>query len=124
MADDLAQWAAARGAAFFVRPDQALLASLAKVSAWAASQRYDAAAVNLFLSNADCFLVAHGLAHGHVVVTHERPSNSTKRIKRWIVASAGELAGGNLPGSVLSEDTDVMIRASRPTYSHRRYSKP
>ena len=81
MADDLAQWAAARGAAFFVRPDQALLASLAKVSAWAASQRYDAAAVNLFLSNADCFLVAHGLAHGHVVVTHERPSNSTKRIK-------------------------------------------
>lgn len=80
VADDLADWADARGAAFFLRPDPALIASLGRVSNWASTQRYDAAAVNLFLSVADCYLVAHGLAHGHTVVTHEKPRNSTKKI--------------------------------------------
>lgn len=80
-ADDLATWATARGSAFFLRPDAALLAALASVSAWATGQSYEPAAVNTFLQVADYYLVAHALAHGHTVVTHEVPSPSTKRIK-------------------------------------------
>ena len=37
-ADDLSVWAAARGPAFFLKPDPALLQALASVSAWAAGQ--------------------------------------------------------------------------------------
>jgi hypothetical protein len=34
-ADELSTWAAARGPAFFLKPDPALLSALASVSAWA-----------------------------------------------------------------------------------------
>ena len=51
------------------------------VSTWANGQNYEPAAVNTFLQVADYYLVAHALAHGHVVVTHEIPAASTKRIK-------------------------------------------
>ena len=79
--DDLVHWAAARGAGFFLRPDAALLPALEQVSAWATGQRYEPAAVGTFLQVADYYLVAHALAHRHVLVTHEVPSNSTKQIK-------------------------------------------
>ena len=80
-ADELATWAADRGAGFFVKPDAAMLPALGRVSAWATGQHYEPAAVNTFLQVADYYLVAHALAHGHTVVTHEIASTSTKRIK-------------------------------------------
>jgi len=80
-ADDLSTWAAQRGTGFFLRPDAALLPALGQVSRWATSQQYDPAAVNTFLQVADYYLVAHALAHGHTVVTHEIASSSTRRIK-------------------------------------------
>jgi len=43
--------------------------------------RLEPAAVSTFLQVADYYLVAHALAHGHTVVTHEVASPSTKRIK-------------------------------------------
>lgn len=79
--DELATWAAARGPAFFVKPDAVLLPALATVSTWATSQHYEPAAVSTFLQVADYYLVAHALAHGDTVVTHEIASTSTKRIK-------------------------------------------
>lgn len=81
IADDLSVWALHRGADFFLTPDTKLLASLSVVSEWATSQSYDPAAVNTFLLVADYYLVAHALAHGHTVVTHEIASTSTKKIK-------------------------------------------
>ena len=42
---------------------------------------YDPAAVNIFLQVADYYLVAHAHATGHIVVTHEKPSASLKKIK-------------------------------------------
>lgn len=45
------------------------------------AQDYDQAAVSTFLQVADYYLVAHALAHGHTVVTHEIASASTKKIK-------------------------------------------
>lgn len=79
--DDLSEWAGARGAGFFLKPDAAILGALTQVSAWASGQGYDAAAVSTFLQVADYYLVAHALAHGHTVVTHEIPSSSVKKIK-------------------------------------------
>jgi len=80
-ADELASWAAARGTGFFVKPDVTLLPALASVSAWATGQGYEPAAVNTFLQIADYYLVAHALAHGHTVVTHEVAAPSAKKIK-------------------------------------------
>ncbi|MEL6341412.1 MAG: DUF4411 family protein [Myxococcota bacterium] len=79
--DELAVWAADLGAGFFLKPDQAVAEAFPQASAWATSQTYDPAAVNTFLQRADYYLVAHALAHGHVVVTHEKPGDSPKKIK-------------------------------------------
>jgi len=79
--DELSTWAAARGPALFLKPDPALLPSLAWVSAWATGQGYEQAAVNTCLQIADYYLVAHALAHGHTIVTHEVAAPSAKRIK-------------------------------------------
>ncbi len=79
--DDLAVWAVQRGAGFFLKPDDALLPALGQVSAWATSRGYEPAAVNTFLQVADYYLVAHALAHGQTLVTHEVASASKRRIK-------------------------------------------
>lgn len=79
--DDLAEWAEARGLAFFLRPDATVFPALARVSEWATSQSYEPAAVSTFLQVADYYLVAQALAGGHTVVTHEVPSASTRKIK-------------------------------------------
>jgi hypothetical protein len=79
--DELSDWANDRGDAFFLKPDPSLLTALPTVSAWSGGQSYEPAAVNTFLLVADYYLVAHGLAHGHTVVTHEIASTSTKKIK-------------------------------------------
>jgi len=81
VADELATWAEQRGPGFFLRPDPALLPALGSVSTWATGQSYEPAAVSTFLQVADYYLVAHALAHGHAVVTHEIASTSTKKIK-------------------------------------------
>jgi uncharacterized protein DUF4411 len=80
-ADELSVWAAQRGEGFFLRPDAKMLPVLGTVSAWASGQNYEPAAVNTFLQVADYYLVAHALAHGHTVVTHEIAAATTKRIK-------------------------------------------
>ena len=48
---------------------------------WVQSNGYEAAAINTFLQVADYYLVSYALAHGHTVVTHEVPANTTRKIK-------------------------------------------
>lgn len=79
--DELAQWAAARGKAFFLPPNTAMLRTLTVVSTWVNGQNYEAAAVNTFLQVADYYLVAHALAHAHTVVTHEIAAESVRKVK-------------------------------------------
>jgi predicted nucleic acid-binding protein len=79
--DDLSEWATDRGAAFFLAPDDPVLPALARVSAWALGQNYEPAAIATFLQVADYWLVAHALAHGCTVVTHEVPAASIRKIK-------------------------------------------
>lgn len=80
-ADELAQWAAQRGPDFFLKPDSAMLPALGLVSAWATGQSYEPAAISTFLQIADYYLVAHALAHGHTVVTHEIAAHTMRKIK-------------------------------------------
>lgn len=79
--DALSEWANARGDAFFHAPDDAVLPALGRVSEWVLAQAYDQAATATFFQVADYWLVAHALAHGCVVVTHERPADSIRKIK-------------------------------------------
>ncbi|MFZ5610555.1 MAG: DUF4411 family protein [Pseudomonadota bacterium] len=79
--DDLSDWTTARGKSFFLPPDDPVVPALQRVSAWATGQNYEAAAIATFLQVADYWLVAHALAHNFVVVTHEVPSDSTRKIK-------------------------------------------
>ena len=79
--DDLSDWATARGRTFFLPPDDPVVPALTRVSAWATRQTYEPAAIATFLQVADYWLVAFALAHDFVVVTHEVPSDSTRKIK-------------------------------------------
>ncbi|MPZ33438.1 MAG: DUF4411 family protein [Rhodospirillales bacterium] len=79
--DEFSTWAAARGASFFMPPDDQIPPALTRVSIWATGQSYEPAAVATFLQVADYWLVAHALAHSFVVVTHEVPSESVRKIK-------------------------------------------
>lgn len=79
--DELIPWVRARGDAFFLKPDEAVVRSLTAVSRWASSGEYDAAAVSTFLDVADSYLVAHAHAHGHIVVTHEKVANTPRIVK-------------------------------------------
>ncbi|MCZ7525600.1 MAG: DUF4411 family protein [Acidimicrobiia bacterium] len=79
--DELADWAQQRGTELFLRPDGAVLPSLRAVSAWASGGGYEPAAVTIFLQAADYYLVSHAHATGAVVVTHEVPSESVRKIK-------------------------------------------
>ena len=81
VADELSEWAEARGAGFFVPPDASVFPALAAVSNWANGQGYTPAAVSTFLQVADYYLVAQAKAAGHTVVTHEVPSASPRKIK-------------------------------------------
>ena len=51
------------------------------VSDWAGNAGYQPAAVATFLQVADYWLVAHALAHGCAVVTHEVPADTVRKIK-------------------------------------------
>lgn len=79
--DDLSDWAAERGDDFFLEPDEAMLSALAQVSQWVQSQNYRPAAVSAFLQDADYYLIAHALAHKHILVTHEVASDGVRQVK-------------------------------------------
>lgn len=80
-ADELSDWADARGLMFFLRPDATVLPALGHVSAWATGQQYERTAISRFPAVADYYLIAQALVGGHTVVTHEIPSASSRRIK-------------------------------------------
>lgn len=79
--DDLFRWTRPLGSAFFLPPDDAVLVALPQVSRWVTTQPYAPAAVSTFLQVADYYLVAHALGHRYIVVTHEVPSDGTRKVK-------------------------------------------
>jgi hypothetical protein len=69
--DELADWAKARGNGFFQPVNSRTLKEMGPVSNWVQSQDFTEAAKREFFVGADPFLIAHALAHGHTVATHE-----------------------------------------------------
>lgn len=106
--DQLATWAAARGASFFLRPDARTLPALATVSTWVTGQGYAPAAVTEFLQASDYYLIAQALAGGHTLVTHEvSEPMKKKRIKIPDVCIAV---------AVKCIRPSVMLRAEKPQF--------
>ncbi len=79
--DELSDWAGARDEGFFLPPDEVTLRSFAAVTAWIQGQRYEASAMSTFLQKADYYLVSQAHAGRHIVVTHEVPGASPRKIK-------------------------------------------
>ena len=79
--DELADWTNERSNEFFLQPNPQVLVALGTVGDWVTKQGYEPTAIDTFLQVADFYLIAHALAGGHAVVTHEIPSPSRKRIK-------------------------------------------
>ena len=79
--DDLTEWAETRGDDFFLKPDNAVDSAIFRVSDWANNQQYTRNSIETFLRVADYRLVAQALGQDWIVVTHELPSMSVKKIK-------------------------------------------
>lgn len=79
--DELSDWVRDHGNGMFLKTDASVAAQFGAVSTWITGQQYEPAAINTFLQVADFYLIAHALARGRTVVTHEVPANSAKRIK-------------------------------------------
>lgn len=79
--DELTDWVRDHGNSMFLKTDAPVAAQFGAVSTWITGQQYEPAAINTFLQVADFYLIAHALARGQTVVTHEVPANSVKRIK-------------------------------------------
>jgi hypothetical protein len=80
-ADELSEWMRNNGDNLVLDTNSQTATQFGVVSTWVTNQKYEPAAINTFLQVADFYLVAHALSGGHVVVTHEIPSNSRRRIK-------------------------------------------
>jgi hypothetical protein len=79
--DEVSNWTRQQDIGMFRKTDSRIFPHLATVSAWVMGQSYTPAAVNTFMQVADYYLIAHALAEGYVVVTHEKPADSPKRVK-------------------------------------------
>ncbi len=79
-ADELTTWAQ-KQPNLFRKTDSNAIAQFGDISQWVTSQSYEQAAISNFFQVADFYLIAHALAENYVVVTHEIPANSFKRIK-------------------------------------------
>jgi hypothetical protein len=80
-ADELTDWMRHHASEMFLDTDSRTAERFSQVSAWVTGQAYEPAAINTFLQVADFYLVAQALAGNHVVVTHEIPSNSKRKVK-------------------------------------------
>jgi len=80
--DELATWAVGSAAGLFAVPDEATISQLKCVVEWVMRQPFDEKSRAKFFSKADSILVAHALAHGHTVVTHEtRVPETSRKVK-------------------------------------------
>jgi hypothetical protein len=81
---DLVAWVRARPSTFWLTDTNAVVAAMARLSAWATdpARQYRQEAIDEFLDSADYKLIAHAMAVGATVVTREQPApDSKKKIK-------------------------------------------
>ena len=110
--DRLADWAAQRDDGFFLEPTPEMLTPLTTVSNWVVGHGYESAAVDTFLQIADYYLVAHALAAGYSVVTHEVRSTSRRRIKLPDVCDGLDIEC-RTPFEMLSQEQALFVLGER-----------
>ena len=109
--DELAEWVKAHRS-MFLPLTATELPSVAAVNRWANdSVNYEPAAKAEFASAADSFLIAHAVAGGHTVVTHETISDGRRKIKIPNAAVANGVAVMN-PFQMLKADRVKLVLAS------------
>ncbi len=79
--DRLSEWARERGPNFFRSPTEADFPSLTAVRRWVEGHGYLPSAIGTFLQSGDYYLVGQAHAGGHIVVTHETPAGTPRRVK-------------------------------------------
>lgn len=81
--DNLATWASALGPQFFLAPNSAVTGAMATLTNWVANplNGYKPAALATFLASGEYFLIAHALAVGYTVVSHEIAAQSPNKVK-------------------------------------------
>lgn len=82
------------------------------MSAWANSQSYAPQAVAQFFSVADYWLVAHALARGYTVVTHETSQPESKRRIKLPDACMGVGAAWTSPYQLLEDEGATFVLAA------------
>jgi hypothetical protein len=87
VADELSEWAEARGTGFFLRPDAAAFPALAAVSSWATGQHYEPSAVSTCLT----------ITSSPRLMQQGSPSSRTRCLRRQLVGSRYPM-----PASVLA----------------------
>ena len=78
---ELKQWARGPGRQLFRRVDADVMAAAKEVSRWVHGEGHLPGAITSFMSKADYWIVAHALAHGCAVVTHEVSAQTVKKVK-------------------------------------------
>lgn len=110
--DDLSEWAKAHRS-FFLPLTADEMPSVAAVNRWANdSPDYEPAAKFEFAGAADSFLIAHAVAGGHTVVTHERISDGRRRIKIPNAAIANGVNVANPFQMLRTEGVRLVLSAS------------
>jgi len=80
--DALATWATAHGNGFFQPVDDQTNQAMAAVATWVQNGNFSDNAKREFFSGADPFLIAHAMAHGQTVATHEvHKEGERKKVK-------------------------------------------
>lgn len=80
--DVIVPWVAAQSPGFFLSADDTVALAIHAVTQWVNRQPLLDPVIHEFMDSADMYLVVHGLAHGHTVVTLEKSAKgSKKRIK-------------------------------------------
>lgn len=80
--DELAAWAVSSASTLFLASDAATIAQMKRVAEWVMKQPFDEKSRAKFFSKADPFLIAHAMAHGHTVITHEtKVADDSRKVK-------------------------------------------
>ncbi len=77
---ELKQWARGDGRQLFRRVDADVMTAAKEVSRWVHGEGYLPRAPASFMSKADYWIVAHALAHGCAVMTHEVAAQTVKKV--------------------------------------------
>lgn len=81
--DNLKAWAGARGEQIFLPADNKVVSAYSRVINWVNGQDYTQNAIDDFLKEdrADAWIIAHAMAYGRTVVSHEEPGGARRKVK-------------------------------------------